>query len=91
MGETIINYYLMVNAIVFLAVGLDKIKAKQSKWRTKEKTLHFLSFIGGAFGLTFGMILFRHKTQKTPFIILAALATAFHISIIVLMTWKGWV
>ena len=56
-------YLALLSLIAFIAYGVDKKKAKTGKWRTKEKTLLLLSFLGGAFGGYPAMLIFRHKTK----------------------------
>ena len=57
-------YLVLLSLITFIAYGVDKRKAEKGKWRTKEKTLLFLSLFGGAFGGYPAMQIFRHKTKK---------------------------
>ena len=56
-------YLLLLSLITFIAYRVDKKKAESGKWRTKEKTLLLLSFLGGAFGGYPAMLIFRHKTK----------------------------
>ena len=56
-------YLVLLSIITFIAYGADKKKAKDHKYRTKEKTLLLLSFFGGAFGGYPAMLIFRHKTK----------------------------
>ena len=56
-------YLVLLSLIAFIAYSVDKKKAKSGKWRTKEKTLLLLSFLGGAFGGYPAMLIFRHKTK----------------------------
>ena len=56
-------YLILLSIITFIAYGADKKKAKDGKYRTKEKTLLLLSFFGGAFGGYPAMLIFRHKTK----------------------------
>ena len=63
----IIYYLIGVNLLTFLVFGLDKLKARQGKWRIPEATLIWLSIAGGSAGALLGMYLFRHKTQKRKF------------------------
>lgn len=65
--KNIIIYFLVVNFIGFVAMGLDKRKAQKGKWRTPEATLMGLCLIGGGIGTIWGMYLFRHKTKKLKF------------------------
>ena len=57
------GWLVLLSIIAFIAYGVDKKKAKSGKWRTKEKTLLLLSFLGGAFGGYPAMLIFRHKTK----------------------------
>ena len=65
--QNIIIYLLVMNIIGFLAMYLDKRKAKKGKWRTQEKTLFGICLFGGGIGTIAGMYTFRHKTQKLAF------------------------
>lgn len=57
------SYLVLLSLITFIAYGVDKRKARKGKYRTKEKTLLLLSFLGGAFGGYPAMLIFRHKTK----------------------------
>ena len=64
----VIYYLVLVNAVAFLAMGLDKRLAKiEGARRIPEKTLLGLAVIGGSVGAIFGMKLFRHKNRKPAF------------------------
>ena len=62
-------YLLAVNIIGFLAMGIDKFKAKKGYWRIPEGTLMTICIIGGGIGTIAGMYTFRHKTKKLKFTI----------------------
>lgn len=64
-----IIYLIIINIIAFLAIFIDKRKAKYGKWRIKEHTLFILALIGGSVGAIVGMYTFRHKTKKARFFI----------------------
>ena len=57
------GWLVLLSIVAFIAYGVDKKKAKSGKWRTKEKTLLLLSFLGGAYGGYPAMLTFRHKTK----------------------------
>jgi uncharacterized membrane protein YsdA (DUF1294 family) len=57
----------VVNAVTFLAFGLDKMLAKRDARRLPESWLLLLSFATGLVGGWLGMSVFRHKTRKTSF------------------------
>ena len=63
--KNIIIYLLIVNILGFLAMGIDKWKAKTGRWRIPEDTLFMFTILGGGIGTILGMYTFRHKT-KTP-------------------------
>lgn len=65
--EGLILYSATINAITFLAYGLDKQKAKQSRWRIPERVLLGLAVLGGSIGALLGMQAFHHKTKKLKF------------------------
>ena len=67
--KNIIIYLLAINLITFLAMYIDKKKAKKGKWRTKESTLFTLVALGGGIGGIAGMYTFKHKNKKTRFVI----------------------
>ena len=63
----ILAYLLIVNAVAFLLMLIDKIKAKKNRWRIKESTLMLWAAIGGSIGALAGMYTFRHKTKHLKF------------------------
>lgn len=67
--KNIIIYLIIINIIAFLAMFIDKKKAKKGRWRIKESTLLFLALMGGSIGEIIGMHVFHHKTQKPKFFI----------------------
>ncbi len=67
-----LTWLLFINLITFLVFGFDKLKAKwkeshESTRRVPEKTLFFLSAIGGSLGALMGMKAFHHKTLHKTF------------------------
>lgn len=62
-------YLLLINAVAFILMLVDKIKAKKNKWRIRESTLILSAVLGGAPGALAGMYLFRHKTLHLKFTI----------------------
>ena len=80
-------YLILLSIITFIAYGADKKKAKDGKYRTKEKTLLLLSLFGGAFGGYPAMLIFRHKTKAEHWYFTAVnlLGLAIHIALILLL------
>lgn len=64
---TILGYILTINLVGFLAMYIDKRKAKKNEWRIKEGTLMTIALLGGGIGGIIGMYKFRHKTKKLKF------------------------
>lgn len=60
-------YFIIINIVGFLVMGLDKAKAKAGAWRIPEKTLFAIAVIGGSIGAWAGMEVFRHKTKHWYF------------------------
>ena len=65
----ILLYFLIINLIGFLAMAIDKKKAKNNAWRIPENTLFSITVLGGGIGTIAGMYVFRHKTKKPKFTI----------------------
>lgn len=65
----IILYLLILNTIAFVAMGLDKSKARKHRWRISESSLLVLGFLGGGIGILLGMNFFHHKTKHLKFTI----------------------
>ena len=81
------SYLVLLSLITFIAYGADKKKAIKGKYRTKEKTLLSLSFLGGAFGGYPAMLIFRHKTKGEHWYFTAVnwLGLALHITLMILI------
>jgi uncharacterized membrane protein YsdA (DUF1294 family) len=71
-------YILAVSFLTFILWGIDKSRAIKDQWRIPEKWLFALIIIGGALGALLGMVIFRHKTRKTIFWVVAILACLVH-------------
>lgn len=76
---------LIWNLVVFFVYGLDKLFAKNGLRRIREKTLIILSYLFGAVGAMFGMIVFNHKTSKIKFRILVPVSVAFNVVLAILI------
>ena len=62
-----IAYLAIINVVTFFIYGIDKWKAKHSRWRVSEATLLFLAVIGGSIGAWLGMKVWHHKTLHKKF------------------------
>mgnify|MGYP001823711958 CR=1 FL=1 len=59
--------YLGVSLLTFVVYAFDKLAAKDGAWRTPEKTLHWLSLVGGWPGALVAQQTLRHKSKKQSF------------------------
>ena len=75
----------LMSLITFAVWGWDKAAAINGNWRTPEKVLLSLVFLGGAAGGALGMYLFRHKTRKPAFRIALWIAGILQITLLVLL------
>lgn len=65
--DIILPYLVVINVATFFTYGLDKWKAKRSKWRIREAALLTLAVLGGSIGAWLGMKVWHHKTQHKKF------------------------
>ena len=63
----VVYYLLLINAVGFLLMLIDKEKAKRNAWRIPEAALLTTAAIGGSIGALTGMYLVRHKTRHLTF------------------------
>ena len=62
-------YLAVVNLVTFFLYGIDKWKAKRSKWRIEESTLLWWTAFGGTIGALLGMKAWHHKSRHKKFTI----------------------
>ena len=63
----VLIYLAVINVVTFFMYGVDKWKAKKSKWRIREAALLGLAMLGGSIGAWLGMKVWHHKTQHKKF------------------------
>ena len=89
-GKTLIIifiiYYLVINLVGLIIMGVDKRKAIKGAYRIPEATLFCTALLGGALGTTLGMRIFRHKTKHWYFVIGMPLILIVQLA---LMVWIG--
>jgi len=82
MIQLILLYLLIINAMGFALMLVDKGYAKKNLRRIPEATLMTAAALGGSLGCLIGMYTFRHKTKHLkftlgiPLILIAQLALA---------------
>ena len=78
-------YLLIINAIGWLIMLIDKEKAKKKQWRISEATLMTIAAIGGSLGSLIGMYQFRHKTKHTKFVVGIPLLLFLHVGLLMFL------
>ena len=65
--HVVLIYLSVINVVAFFMYGIDKWKAKNSKWRIRETALLGLAVLGGSIGAWLGIKVWHHKTQHKKF------------------------
>ena len=79
-----IIFFIIFNLITLIVFGIDKFLARTRRQRISEKALICMAIAGGSVGAVFAQKLFRHKTQKFPYLFWIILIIQFLIFEIVL-------
>lgn len=81
----VIIYLVIINAVAFLLMLVDKFKAKKNLWRIPEWVLFASALVGGSIGALCGMYLVRHKTKHLSFTVGIPIILALQIVLAVLI------
>lgn len=81
-------YLLLINAVGFLLMLIDKRKAKHNRWRIPEATLMGVAAIGGSIGSLLGMYTVRHKTKHLKFTVGIPLILVAQIALAIYLIWR---
>jgi len=79
-------YAVFINIVSFMAMKIDKSKAKKHEYRISEKKLFLFVILGGSIGGIMGMYAFHHKTKHWyfrygfPLILMLQVAAIMYIS-----------
>jgi uncharacterized membrane protein YsdA (DUF1294 family) len=78
-----VTIYAVSSLICFILYGMDKKRSNDPKKpnRIPENTLHFFEFIGGWPGALIAQMVFKHKTQKKPFVTILYFIVFLHLAI----------
>ena len=87
--KLLLYYLLIINALGFLLMLVDKWKARKNRWRVRESTLLLIAALGGSVGSLAGMYLFRHKTRHLKFTLGIPLILAAQCFVVVLVMALG--
>ena len=81
-------YLILINAVSFLLMLIDKYKARKKLWRIPERLLLSTAFAGGSLGALIGMYMVRHKTKHLQFVLGIPIMLVIHIMIAVAILYK---
>ena len=78
----LLGYLIIISIVSVIVCSYDKIQAIRRGRRISERTLIFLSIIGGSIAMYLSMFLIHHKTKHMKFMIGLPLEIALHAAII---------
>ena len=81
-------YLLLINALGFALMLIDKWKAKHNRWRIPEATLMTVAALGGSVGSLIGMYTVRHKTKHIKFTVGIPLILVAQIALAIYVIWR---
>lgn len=81
-------YLLLINAVGFSLMLIDKWKAKHNRWRIPEATLMTVAALGGSVGSLLGMYTVRHKTKHIKFTVGIPLILVAQIALAIYLIWR---
>lgn len=87
--DILIFYLLIINALAFLLMLIDKRKAVKKAWRIPEATLLGIAILGGSLGAVLAMRLFRHKTLHLKFSLGLPVILVAHILLLIFLFTKA--
>lgn len=88
MHEIFYWYLAIINALVLVVYGGDKLFAKLDSWRVPEKVLLLLALLGGSIGALLAMQIFRHKTRHMKFRYGVPMILLLQVAALVYLHWK---
>jgi len=84
--DLLLVYLLIINALGFVLMLVDKRKAVKKLWRIPEATLFGVALLGGSPGVYCGMYAVRHKTKHPTFTMGIPLIMAVQIILFVVLS-----
>lgn len=82
----LLAYLVIINALGFVLMRVDKQRAKRKLWRIPEATLMAVAVFGGSMGSLLGMYIFRHKTKHPKFTVGIPLILILQVIIYIVLT-----
>ena len=86
----VLIYLAAINVVTFFLYGVDKWKAKRSKWRVSEAALIWMAVFGGSVGAWLGMKAWHHKTQHKKFTYGLPLILMAQIGLVIWIAYTVW-
>lgn len=83
LSKGVIVWVAIISFTGFAAMGYDKSMAVSGGWRVREMTLWTLAFMGGAWGVIAGEVVFHHKSRKLAFTVVVLAAAVVWLEIFV--------
>ena len=83
--QLLLVYLVIINALGFTLMHIDKYKAKKNLWRIPEKALLTVACIGGSIGCLLGMQTARHKTKHLQFSLGLPIILALQIILVIVL------
>ena len=84
----LLGYLLLINIVSGIVFWSDKRKARQSKKRIQERTLHFYELLGGVFSILFLMYQIRHKNKKKEYFLITYFIALVWVAVIGFVVFK---
>ena len=88
MHEIFYWYLAIINVLVLVVYGGDKLFDKLDSWRVPEKVLLLLALLGGSIGALLAMQIFRHKTRHLKFRYGVPMILLLQVAALVYLHWK---
>ena len=77
-------YFLIMNLIGFLTMGIDKKRARRRQRRIPEKLLFGIAVLSGCYGSYLGMRVYHHKTRHKLFSIGLPILMVLHLVLLII-------
>ena len=82
MEQIVKLYFIMINALAFILMFIDKQNAVKKRRRIKEQIFFVLTVLGGFLGIALAGFMFDHKSSKRSFQLKILLALLLFILIV---------
>ena len=79
----------LFSMIAFVAIGIDKRRARLGRWRISHRTLHLLELLGGWPGSLIARRLWRHKTIDRRYRLIAGIIIVLHLVAWASLAWHA--